>query len=173
MPTYVGLLRGVNVGGNNMVAMAELRELFESIGYANVRTFIQSGNVIFDSPRAPSHDVLEAAIESHFTLRISVAVRSSLELRKVLASNPFAGVDTSKLYVGFLTGAPSKDLVAQLDHERFAEEEFRVLGSEYFVLLPHGAARTKLPEYLNRQLKVPVTMRNWNTVNKLVELAKG
>jgi uncharacterized protein (DUF1697 family) len=173
MATYIGLLRGVNVGGKNMIAMAELRRLFESIGYGNVRTFIQSGNVLFEGPAAPSAHELEAAIASHFALTINVAIRTPRELRTVVASNPFPSVDASKLHVGFFSATPSRDVVANLDHERFESEHFRVQGRECVLFLPNGTAQSKLPDYLNRQLKVPVTIRNWNTVTRLLELAKS
>jgi uncharacterized protein (DUF1697 family) len=172
MATYIGLLKGVNVGGNNKVPMVELRTLFESLGYGDVRTFIQSGNIVFASDAAPVSRDLERAIEACFAIRITVVLRTSVELRKIIRHNPFDVRDKSKLMVGFMAEAPSKSDVIRLEHERFTVEQFRVLGPNLYFLFPDGMARTKLPDYLHRQLKVPFTVRNWNTVNKLLDMSE-
>ena len=172
MATYVGLLKGVNVGGNHQVPMLELRALFESLGYGDVRTFIQSGNIIFANDAAPVARDLELEIEARFGIKINVVLRTPVDLRKVIRENPFEAADPSKLMVGFMAKAPSKSDVDSLDHERFPVERFTVVGANLYLLFPDGMARTKLPDYLHRQLKVPFTVRNWSTVNKLFELSE-
>ena len=171
MPRLVGLLRGVNVGGKNKLPMDELRALFESLGHRKVSTFIQSGNVIFTANDSVTPKQLEAAIQSRFGFRITVVLRTPAELERVVKANPFRSADPSRLHVGFMAGKPSAAVVARLDNERFRPEEFAVHGAELYLHLPNGMGRTKLPAYLDRQLKIPTTVRNWNTVNKLIELS--
>ena len=103
MPRFVALLRGVNVGGKNKVAMSELRVLAESLGLEDVSTLIQSGNLVFTSGSRPSPEKLTAAIAQRFGVSISVAVRSASELRRVLSNQPFGSAATSSVHVGFLT----------------------------------------------------------------------
>jgi uncharacterized protein (DUF1697 family) len=171
VPRYVGLLRGVNVGGKNIVAMSELRSVVESLGHTNVSTFIQSGNVIFTTSRPVTSKSLESAIEKQFDIDITVVLRTAPELASVVKANPFADVDTSKLHVGFMATKPSAADVSKLDGDQFAPEEFVVHGTELYLHLPNGMGRTKLPGYLDRRLKVPTTVRTWKSVTKLVELA--
>ena len=173
MSRHVALLRAVNVGGKNKVPMAELRDLFESLGHADVSTFIQSGNVIFSATKSVTPKSLETAISKRFHVDTTVVLRTASELEKVLKANPFARVDTSKLHVGFMTRKPSAEVLAKLDTERFRPEDVAIHGRELYLHLPNGMGRSKLPGYLDRQLKIPSTVRNWNTVTKLIELARG
>jgi uncharacterized protein (DUF1697 family) len=172
MPKYVGLLRGVNVGGNNPVPMAELRSLLTSLGHSEVRTYIQSGNVVFTTGTKVSPETLETAIATTFGIKIDVMLRTPAELMEVLEANPFPNVDSSSLHVGFMKAEPPEDAVARLDPDGFLPERFAVRGRERYLFLPAGMGRTKLPAYLDRQLKVPTTVRSWKTVVKLVELAR-
>lgn len=172
MSRYVGLLRGINVGGRNKVAMSELRSLFESLGHTDVSTFIQSGNVIFSSRAKVTPKKLEAAIESTFGIDITVVLRTPNELRRVVHANPFRRANPSNLHVGFMVAEPAAAALAKIDAERFRPDEFAARGSELYLHLPNGMGRAKLPAYLDRQLEVPITVRNWNTVTKLLELAE-
>ena len=171
MPRFVGLLRGVNVGGRNLLPMAELRALVESLGYTDVRTFIQSGNVLFTAPKSPGAAHLEAAIRERFGLAVPVVLRTPPELARAVAADPFPGADRAKLYVGFMTQSPSPAALAELDGRPFLPDAFAVEGKELYLHLPDGMARTKLPGYLDRRLKLAMTVRNWNTLAKLCELA--
>jgi uncharacterized protein (DUF1697 family) len=171
--TYVALLRGVNVGGKNIVAMSELRGLFDDRGYSNVRTFIQSGNVLFDSTREPAASLLESAILERCGVTTNVIIRSAVELRVVLDHNPFEVSESTALYVGFLGVPPDPKVLEGLDVERFVGERLVVIGAEFFLHLPRGAGNAKLPSYLARQLKVPFTIRNWNTLLRLIELTSN
>ena len=173
MPRYVGFLRGVNVGGKNKLPMAELRTLFESLDHTNVSTYIQSGNIVFTTAKPVAAKDLERAIAKQFGIAPSVMLRTPAELSKAVKSSPFADADPSKLHVGFMEQKPSAAVVKQLDVERFLPDELAIRGREIYFLLPNGMGRTKLPPYVDRQLKIPVTVRNWNTVNKLIELAAG
>jgi len=171
VPRYVGLLRGVNVGGRNKVAMSELRSLFDSLGHTSVSTFIQSGNILFTSAGPVTSQSLETAIADHLGLNVSVVLRTPQQLAKAIEANPFAHLDPPMLHVGFMAQKPTAAAVARLDAGTFQPEEFAVRGSELYLYLPNGMGRSKLPAYLDRHLRVPTTIRTWNTVRKLLDLA--
>jgi uncharacterized protein (DUF1697 family) len=165
------LLRGINVGGKNKVAMTELRTLVESLGCTDVTTFIQSGNVVFTTGASITPARLEGAIEKRFGIDITVVLRTPRDLKRILEANPFADVDQSKVHVGFMAKNPAAAAVANLDADRFAPEQFAIRGRELYLHLPNGMGRAKLPPYIDRQLKIPTTIRSWATVTTLVELA--
>lgn len=152
--------------------MADLREVVESLGHDDVRTYIQSGNVIFSAKRLPASSSLESAIEKRFGLKVDVMLRTPAQLAKVVERDPFPKADRSKLHVGFMARAPGAAAVRKIDADSFLPEQFAVVGSELYLHLPNGMARTKLPDFVLRRLKVPTTIRNWNTVMKLVELSR-
>jgi uncharacterized protein (DUF1697 family) len=145
--------------------MADLRSL------SDVRTYIQGGNVIFSSPKTPDVPMLEAAIEERFAIKSDVVLRSASELEAAVKHNPFSVTEEVRVHVGFLAMEASEAIVAALDHPRFGPDRFAIVGSEAYLYLPVGTGLSKLLNYLIRQLRTPVTMRNWNTLNKLVELA--
>jgi uncharacterized protein (DUF1697 family) len=150
--------------------MAELRALFESLGYTDVQTFIQSGNVVFSSDAAVKSRGLTTAIHRAFGLDVPVVLRTGAELRKVLRDNPFVDHDPAAIHVGFMATKAGPSLITALDVEAFEPERFSIKGTEIYLFLPNGMARTKLPSYLDRRLRIPTTVRNWKTVTKLVEL---
>ena len=178
MTTYVALLRAVNVGGKNQVPMARLRAIFESAGYSDVTTYIQSGNVIFDSPQRSSAkvvDEIEAALARELGRPTDVIIRSARELTKSIEANPFLGrvPDNTKLHIAFLNQAPDRARLKTIDAARFAPDEFAVGAREVYLHCPDGLGRSKLPPALGAKLApAPATVRNWNTVTKLAELAK-
>ena len=177
--THVALLRGINVGGKNLLPMTELAQLFETAGCARIRTFIQSGNVLLAAPAALARRLpgeIASRIEKRHGLRVRVILRTAAELRRVAASNPFfrADADPKLLHVAFLSAAPGREAVARLDPARSPPDAFFVQGSEVYLSLPNGAGRTKLTnDYLDRALGTTSTLRNWNTVVKLVALLDG
>lgn len=173
MPTYVALLRGVNVGGSRKLPMASLRSLVESLGHTEVTTYIQSGNVVFTSDGDVAPRSLEAAIERKLGLDVSVMLRTRADLERIVKANPFSGVDLAKVHVGFMTAKPKPAAIADLDGERFAPDAFAIKGREIYLHLPNGMGRSKLPSYLDRRVATPTTVRTWNTVLKLLELAGG
>ena len=169
MPTYVGLLRGVNLGSARKVPMAELRDVVEGLGHTDVSTFIQSGNVIFTSAKKVTPASLESALADRFGFDIPVMLRTRAELKKVVDNLPFS--DASDVHVGFMARKPTAAAVKKLDGDDFLPEEFVIRGSDLYLHLPNGMARTKLPAYLDRQLGIPTTIRTWKTVTKLLDLA--
>ncbi|HLK46432.1 MAG TPA: DUF1697 domain-containing protein, partial [Acidimicrobiales bacterium] len=168
---YVALLRGVNVGGANRLAMADLRALVEGLGFERVETFIQSGNVLFDAPGRVDPARLEQALADRSGLAVDVLVRSSAQLAAVLDANPFAGRDPATLHVAFLAQPLAASVEAGLERDRFLPEEFALAAGELYLCLPKGMGRAKLPAYLGRALGVPMTVRNWRTVCRLAELS--
>jgi uncharacterized protein (DUF1697 family) len=175
--TFVALLRGINVGGKSLISMAELRALFSLLGFEDVATYIQSGNVVFRSTTADEGAVvakLEREIAGAFAVSPSVLLRTPGELEAIAASNPFLSrkADLSKLHVVFLDRAPAASAAAELDPERSTPDEFALEGRELFLHLPNGAGRSKLKlDYFERVLGVRATQRNWNTLLKLIELS--
>jgi len=165
----IALLRGVNVGGRT-VPMAELRDVFEQLGHGGVRTYIQSGNVVFDGKgsSASVRRALEQAIDERFDLDVTVLLRTPSELAKVAAESPY-GRDA---YVTFLDGVPDSKRVAALDPAPFSPDEFRVTGQEVYVRCPNGYGRTKINNaFFEKKLATRATTRNWRTVETLLEWA--
>jgi uncharacterized protein (DUF1697 family) len=175
--TQVALLRGINVGGKNPLPMKDLARMFAGAGCADVRTYIQSGNVIFDAPGAAKiAETVSANIEKRFGYRIPIVLRTAEQLLKTIAGNPFlkTGADVKTLYVYFLAAAPKAGAIAGLDGARSAPDVFHVRGQEIYLHLPNGMARTKLTNaYFDSKLSTTCTARNWATVLKLAELMQG
>jgi uncharacterized protein (DUF1697 family) len=168
--SWVALLRGINVGGRNMVPMAELRLLFEQNGCGAVSSYIQSGNVLFTS-EAPDLTKLEEAVEHTFGVSSPIVLRTSEELARLAGSHPF-GADTSQTYVAFLGQAPADASV--LDSLDFVPDRLEVAGSDVYLQYPNGVQGSRLTgAVLERRLGVTATLRNWRTVNRLAELAAG
>ena len=173
MTSYVALLRGINVGGSNKVPMADLRAVVAKLGYVDVETYIQSGNVVFrsSSKEAALVGQLEDAIARSFSLQIPVVVRSKAQLAAVLAADPFPDAASNMAHVAFLSGTPSAKAVAALDPDRSPPDAFQVVGREVYLHYPNGSGRSKLTgDYLERMLDVRATVRNRNTVTKLLAM---
>jgi uncharacterized protein (DUF1697 family) len=175
--THVALLRGVNVGGKNKLPMSELVEIFARAGAANVRTYIQSGNVVYEAGEKVSGriaDAVAAGIEERFGYEVPVVTRSASELRASAGGNPFLerGAEVETLHVAFLLRAPSRAQIASLDPARSPGDAFVVRGREIYLHLPNGVARTKLTNaYFDSKLDTTSTLRNWRTVLQLLEMA--
>jgi len=176
MPTYIALLRGVNVSGN-MLKMDRLRALCTELGAKNARTYIQSGNIVFAASATSSHwsQVLERKIAGESRLPVSVIVRTAAEMARVLVANPFLkekGIDTARLAVTFLQQAPAKTALEALAALKIGSERFACFGKEIYLHCPDGFANAKLYS-LDRTLAQKTTTRNWNTVKKLCEMSVG
>jgi len=176
--TYVALLRGINVGGKRKLPMKELAEVFSASKCNNVRTYIQSGNVVFCAPPELVKRLaaaLEKKIEARFGFAVPVILRGHDQLANVAQANPFLkrGASDQMLHVVFLANEPSADAVGKLDPQRSPGDEFRVVGSEIFLYLPNGAGNSKLTNaYFDSKLSTIGTARNWATVLKLLEMTK-
>jgi uncharacterized protein (DUF1697 family) len=178
-PVHIALLRGINVGGKNRLPMAELRGLFEAAGCSDVRTFIQSGNVLFRAGRDVVRRVprvVARAIEAELGLRVPLVLRTSEELEETVDDNPFAAgaADPKALHVVFLADRPTPARAARLDPDRSPPDEFVLRGREIYLRCPRGVARTKLTNaWFDAQLDTVSTVRNWQTVQQLVALARA
>jgi uncharacterized protein (DUF1697 family) len=178
MSTYIALLRGINIGPHKRMKMEKLRASCEGLGFAGVKTYIQSGNVIFKaarlSPAALSKKLGECIVKD-FGFSAEVISRSREELKAIIDSNPFMkerGIDLSKLHVVFLSQSPSAAALKKLHELTLAPDRTRSSGNEIYFYFPNGVSGSSLWKHpLDRVTGVPGTMRNWHTVNKLYEMA--
>lgn len=176
MPTYIALLRGINVLGRNTLPMKELREVFEAEGCRHVRTYIQSGNVIFSCPaeaarRLPARVAAAVARTRGFEPRVLLI--TGAELRRAAAGSPFPEADASprSVHVFFLARRPpSPDLVA-MDALRSPTERFALDGKAFYLYTPDGFGPSRLADRVERLLGVDATARNWRTVTTLLRMA--
>jgi uncharacterized protein (DUF1697 family) len=172
---YVALLRGINVGRNKKVAMADLRELLAGLGYTAVRTHLRSGNAVFTSPeRAP--EALAREIEEAITGKLGLDVRCVVvdrdELARVIEGNPFDTAEPARLLVTFLSGPLDHGAFAGIDSAQFAPEAFHLGIREAYFWCANGISDSKmLPAFPDKGYGVTATARNWNTVTKLLTLA--
>lgn len=179
MNTYIALLRGINVGGNKIIKMLDLKAMFQSMDLHNVRTYIQSGNVIFESNEG-SVDILSAAIERRikdvFGFDVPVILRTLEELENTLLNNPFdlpEAADLKRMYVTFLAAEPSPEVLDKLRVYEDGPDKLRFVGKEMYVLYEISISQSALSKVpLDKILGIPATTRNWNTVNKLAVMAR-
>lgn len=175
----VALLRGINVGTGTRVPMAEVRALAEGLGLTDVATYVQSGNVVFTVPslhEAQLASSFETAIASAFTVQSKVLIRTESQLAGVAAAHPFEADEPrpAMLHVVFLRDARSRDDLASLDPARSPGDRFVLTGRELYLHYAKGSGRSKLTlDYIERRLGTVGTARNWNTVQKLVEMVRG
>lgn len=175
--TYIALLRGINVGGNKKIRMPDLKTMFETLGFTNVQTYIQSGNVVFQSEiNTALESKISAKIREVFGFEVSVICRTSEEMEEVIARNPYAetvGFEAEKLYVTFLQNPASAEKLAALQTLSFEPEMYTVSGKEIYVYCFNGYGKTKLENSLfEKKLKVIASTRNWRTINKLAEMSR-
>jgi uncharacterized protein (DUF1697 family) len=174
MPVYIALLRGVNIG-QNILKMERLRALCTELGLKNVRTYFQSGNVVFEAQESASHwaQALERKLVGESRLPVTVIVRTAVEMTKVEAGNPFLkekGIDTARLAVSFLQQIPAKAALDALRALKIGSERFHHSGKEIYLHCPDGFANAKLYT-LDKVLAQRTTTRNWNTVTRLHEMS--
>lgn len=173
---YVALLRGINVGGNKKVPMAELRQVMAGLGWEDARTHLNSGNAVFTAGERDTEELaagLEAAIAGRFGFTVPCLVRTAAELRAVADACPYpaAGLDPAKLLVLFLGRAPDRERLAAVDAAAYAPDEFRAGERELYCWFPGGMGRSRLPGALEAACRgTTVTGRNWRTVTGLLEM---
>ena len=178
MAVFICLLRGVNVGGNNLIKMDALRKLCISLGLCDPQTYVQSGNIVFQSderePAVLARGIGDA-IEQKFGFRPEVVIRTASEIKDAIARNPFAkrrGIEPAKLLVNFLAEAPGAEVRDAILGLKLGPEEVRIDGREIYIYFPDGMGRSKLWPAIGKKLKNPGTGRNLNTVTKLLEMAE-
>ncbi len=174
--TFVVLLRGINVGPNKRMKMADLRAMCEDGGYGHVSTYIQSGNVLLTSASSEVQIVadLEERILARFGFDVSVVVRTEAEVAAAIGANPYPDeVDPTKLVLAFMASAPPPRAFASIDPAAFAPETFTLVGRDLYLHLPNGQGRAKLTApHLAQTKTIPTTARNWKSVTTLLELAR-
>ena len=181
MRTYIAILRGINVSGQKLIKMAELKKMFESLNFEGVKTYIQSGNIAFRTKLGSTAGLqkhIHEAIQKTFDFDIPVTVLDEKELKKTQQNNPFLkerNEDESKLHVTFLSEEPDKDLAENLkETTRFLPDEWILSGRSVYIFCPGGYGKTKLNNnFFEKKLKVTATTRNWKTVNELVEMVSS
>jgi uncharacterized protein (DUF1697 family) len=176
---HIALLRGINVGGKHLLPMEDLVAMFRDAGCTDVRTYIQSGNVVFRAGTALAHRTparIGEVIANRFGFEAPVVMRTAAELGQVARNNPLlkSGKDFKYLHVAFLADRPTRSRVEALDPDRSPPDEFLVRGREIYLHCPKGLGRSKLTaRYFDSRLRTVSTTRNWRTVLKLLDLAGG
>lgn len=176
MKTWIALLRGVNVGGRNVLPMKELRALLENLGFEKVRTYIQSGNCIFDYNGTDAQrlaKVIADDIEKTFNFRPQVLVITKNEIDSAIAGNPYPeGRDDPKsVHLYFLSEQPDDADLTALERVQKSSESFSLSGQVFYLYAPEGIARSKLAAQAEKYLGVPATARNFRSAMKIAELA--
>jgi uncharacterized protein (DUF1697 family) len=176
MNVFLSMLRGINVGGKK-VPMVELREVYEVMKLKKVRTYIQSGNVIFEAKESDALKLekqLKKKISAHFGFDVPVVIRTQKEIEVVLKNNPFLkekNIQEDRLYVTFLADIPEKDLLGKIIVQDGTTDRFIILGKEAYLYCPGGYGETKLSNnFFEKKLKVSATTRNWRTTNELLKM---
>lgn len=183
MTIYIALLRRINVGGKNRIKMVDLRQAMKTIGLNNVQTYIQSGNILFESEEGTEalQKQIESEIEKVFGFSVNVVMRTATELERIIESLPFSEKEISEaetssvgesLYVSLLQDVPLQKKINQLSSFGNENEEYRVEGREIYLLFRQSIRNSKLANHLQK-LDVPATVRNWKTLNKVNALAKA
>ncbi|EKQ57484.1 MULTISPECIES: DUF1697 domain-containing protein [unclassified Clostridium] len=183
MTIFIALLRGINVGGKNIIKMNDLKSVLESIGLSEVQTYIQSGNVLFKSSEDKGMliEKIEQEIEKAFGFSVAVILRTSKEIEQIIKNCPFSEKEileaessskAESLYIGILSDAPLEENIKKLDVYKNQNNKYKIIGQEVFLLFHNSIRNSKLANNLHK-LDVLVTVRNWKTINKLYTLAKA
>ncbi len=178
MSIFISLLRGINLGSRNRISMPDLAALYQKLGFDNVKTYIQSGNVVFETDQKMNSKDLEVllkqAILDNFNLQVPVIIRSLDEIEKICSQNPFLDkedMSKDKLHVTFLADLPElvhTEVVKNLDYK---PDKCIILNKEVYLYCPINYGETKFSNtFLEKKLKVTATTRNWRTVSELYKL---
>jgi uncharacterized protein (DUF1697 family) len=177
MHTFISLLRGINVSGQKRLLMPELKALYEALGFEQVITYLQSGNVIFDSSDADRLEIsakIEKGIQQTFGYQVPVFLRDRIDFQRIIHGNPFIhrqGLNLERLYVTFLSAPPAEKSITNLDLPAGVADEFISIGAEIYLHIPGGYGRTILSNnFFEKKLDRVATTRNWRTVNTLYDL---
>jgi uncharacterized protein (DUF1697 family) len=178
MTQYISILRGINVGGNRKVLMTDLKKLCQNLGLQNVQTYIQSGNVIFDSNLNESsvglEEKIQQAIAETYSFDVPVIVRTAEEISISVANNPFwkeKEADIERLHLTCLKKVPSPELLEKIKLFQFLPDRYEIIGKDVFIFCSVGYSDSKLTnQFFESKLGVPGTTRNWKTVMRLHEL---
>lgn len=174
MTTYISMLRGINVSGQKKIRMAELKNMYEMLGFGNVQTYVQSGNVIFDSSQQEIVKIqksIETQIEAAFGFSVPVLIRTTDDFKRIIESHPFKKEEALRVLVTFLYERPDKSKLEDLSQYEDKVDKFAIGEQEIFLFCPGGYGKTKLSNtFFERKLDVVATTRNWKSVNALYEM---
>ncbi|HEX9981070.1 MAG TPA: DUF1697 domain-containing protein [Flavobacterium sp.] len=175
MKTHLALLRGINVSGQKLIKMEDLRKLLENEGFENVRTYIQSGNVIFDNASSAKEELaqqISGAIKRQYGFEVTVVMADKRLLKRTVVENPFLeNAESKQLYVAFLSEIPAAENIEKMSQAAIAPDEAIIIDDVMYLKYAVGAGQSKLTNSLiENRLKVKATSRNWNTTLKLLEL---
>ncbi|NNE32081.1 MAG: DUF1697 domain-containing protein [Winogradskyella sp.] len=177
MNTYIALLRGINVGGHKKIPMAALRDLLTAAGLVNVKTYIQSGNVIFQSSsksKVNLETLIKTTIKNGFDFDVPVQVKQPSEIRSIIEGCPFSTDIITSSYFMLLNQGPEKGLLYELQQEKNDEEPFVILNNCIYIHYEHGAGKSKRGvNWFEKKLKVDATARNYRTMVKLLSLSEN
>src|SRR5262247_2494325 len=177
MTTCIALFRGINVGGKNSLPMKELVSLLEDLGCQSVKTYIQSGNAVFESKEKDASRLsnkISVEIKKRRGFEPYVLLLELADLERAITKNPFpeAETDPQVLHVGFLASAPENPDLKTLESLKKNSERFQLINNMFYLHAPEGVGRSKLAANVEKLLGVPMTDRNWRTVRKIWEMAK-
>ena len=168
--TYITILRGINLGSHNVIKMEALRKVFAAAGFGNVRTYIQSGNVVFEAEATNTSELaaqVSTIILNEFGFQVPVLVLTQSEWAQIVAENPFLpefAEDTKSLHITFLAALPDVSNIARIEAEKYLPDRFSVIGKAVYLYCPNGYGNTKLHNaFFENKLKVAATTRNWKT----------
>lgn len=177
---YIVLLRGINVGGHKKIKMTDLKNLLESFNFKNVKTYLQSGNVVLDDDTmepAKLVDCIEKIIAENFGFSVKIIIRTVEELKQIIRNNPFtreSGIEADMLYVMLLSERPEASSILFIDVKKEENERFLIVSKEIYLYLPNGAGNTKLNNAIfEKILKTAATSRNWRTINNLLGISEN
>ncbi len=176
---YIALLRGINVSGQKLIKMAELRTQLTEAGLGNVQTYIQSGNIVFESDEKSKQKLeqtIKDKIKADFGFDVPVMVKTVEDLKNAQQNNPYTKDDTrdpKKVYVAFLSGKPLSENMAKLAEVDYSPEEYQLIDTDFFIHSPMGAGKSKMSNNLiENKLKITATTRNLNTIQRLIDMAQ-
>lgn len=174
MYTYIALLRGINVSGKNIIKMDALRLAMQELAYKHVRTYIQSGNIIFESTSKNTATIgtsIKEKITLNFGFNIPVVILTTNYLNQVINTNPFAIINLNKLHVTFLSAIPNQTLANKIIGT-FNGDEYKIINNQIYIHCPNGYGKTKLTNtFIEKKLQLQATTRNWQTLIALAEIA--
>lgn len=178
MTTYISILRGINVSGHKLIKMEALRKMYSDLGFSDVRSYIQSGNIIFSYKNSETDSLekkISKKINDTFGFDVPVLVKEISEFKKILNNNPFLKYkkteDISKLHVTFLSAEPLKENTEKIKDGDYGPDEFAVAGDIIYLFIPDKYGNTKLSNtFFEKKLNVSATTRNWKTVNELAKM---
>lgn len=182
MPVYLALFRGINVSGHNMIKMDSLKKLMEGEGYSKVATYIQSGNVVFETPETNSDKVgkaLETLMYKEYGYDVIIFMLSKQEIEAAIKYNPYTGPEpegqgTKKLFVTFLSAQPAREHLDRIQRYNRSDDVFKAVGNILYLKLSQSAADSKLTNvFIENKLNLKATTRNWNTTLKLLEMLEN